>query len=378
MSITPASIKAVFDATAGLDPLFRNNDGTDSPSADQSSLTARRAASSMLLNKGLLRIGIGIPSGAEFELAQVDDPYGFASAKELSLFRRPLPGANLNYLNAVMWDGRESPPGRSLQANLTSQALDATLGHAQADHPPTSQQLRGIVALERSISAAQIHDEDAGKLDAGGALGGPASLFRQEFYIGINDPLGGNPTGAAFNPEVFTLYPAWLRADGLGGGTPASRAAVARGEELFNTRTFTVSGVAGLNDRIGVPSLKATCTTCHDSPNIGNHSVVFPVNIGLTDASRRTPDLPLYTLRNLKTGDTVQTTDPGRALVTGHWADIGKFKGPVLRNLAARPPYFHNGLAATLDDVVSFYDTRFTIGLTAQEKADLAAFLRCL
>jgi cytochrome c peroxidase len=75
---------------------------------------------------------------------------------------------------------------------------------------------------------------------------------------------------------------------------------------------------------------------------------------------------------------TVQTTDPGRAMLTGKWADIGKFKGPILRALAARAPYFHNGSAATLDEVVDFYDTRFGIGLTAPEKADLIAFLRSL
>ena len=63
-------------------------------------------------------------------------------------------------------------------------------------------------------------------------------------------------------------------------------------------------------------------------------------------------------------------------MVTGKWNDIGKFKGPVLRALAARPPYFHDGSAATLADVISFYDTRFQARFTEQEKADLLAFLR--
>ena len=101
----------------------------------------------------------------------------------------------------------------------------------------------------------------------------------------------------------------------------------------------------------------------------------MPLNIGLTDASRRTPDLPLYYLRRKTTMETVTTTDPGRAMVTGKWNDIGKFKGPILRALAARAPYFHNGSAATLEEVVDFYNTRFTIGLTRREKADLVAFL---
>jgi cytochrome c peroxidase len=81
---------------------------------------------------------------------------------------------------------------------------------------------------------------------------------------------------------------------------------------------------------------------------------------------------------NKTTRETVQTSDPGRALITGRWKDIGKVKGPVLRGLAARAPYFHNGSAATIEDVIAFYDDRFNIGFTSQEVEDLAAFLRSL
>ncbi|MEO8998608.1 MAG: hypothetical protein ABI227_09250, partial [Rhodanobacter sp.] len=133
-----------------------------------------------------------------------------------------------------------------------------------------------------------------------------------------------------------------------------------------------------LNDATGQVVIKGTCSTCHDSPNIGNHSVALPINIGISDASRRTADMPLYTLTNYSTGQTVQTTDPGLALRTGKWADIGKFKGPILRAVAARAPYFHNGSAATLGDVVDFYNTRFNVNITAQQKHDLVAFLSAL
>jgi cytochrome c peroxidase len=74
----------------------------------------------------------------------------------------------------------------------------------------------------------------------------------------------------------------------------------------------------------------------------------------------------------------VKTSDPGRAMVTGKWADVSKFKGPILRALAARAPYFHNGSAATLEQVVEFYQSRFNLSLTAREKADLVAFLGAL
>jgi cytochrome c peroxidase len=136
--------------------------------------------------------------------------------------------------------------------------------------------------------------------------------------------------------------------------------------------------VKGLNDVLRQPVVMGTCSTCHNTPGAGNHSVPLPLDLGIADASRRTPDLPLYTLRNKRTHEEIQTTDPGRALITGQWQDIGKFKGPTLRALAARPPYFHNGSAGSLDEVVQFYNQRFGIGLTPQEAEDLVAFLRAL
>ena len=81
--------------------------------------------------------------------------------------------------------------------------------------------------------------------------------------------------------------------------------------------------------------------------------------------------MPLYTFQNKTTGEVIQTTDPGRALITGKWEHMSLFKGPILRGLAARAPYFHNGSAATLAEVVEFYNRRFNVGLSAQEKDSL-------
>jgi hypothetical protein len=87
--------------------------------------------------------------------------------------------------------------------------------------------------------------------------------------------------------------------------------------------------------------------------------------------------LPFYIGINA-TGEVKTTTDPGRALVTGLWADVGKTKGPILRGLAGRTPYFHNGSALTLNDVITFYNKRFNIGFTQQNQQDLVAFLSSL
>ncbi len=377
-TITPAHLQARFDATGGLDPVFRTNDGANSPRLDYSTVAARRSACSMLLNKGLIRVGIGIPDNAEFTLVACDDPYGYASAKELSLFRRPLPATNLGYLSGVMWDGRQTFPGNTMAQNLMSQSNDATLGHAQALHGLTDEQKQQIVTFESSLGTAQMVDNQAGPLNIEGAFGGPGLLELQPFFLGINDPLGLNPTHAPFNPHGFTLFQGWSFVNSGLTSVDEARLSIARGEEIFNTRPININGVSGLNDELKVDTIRGTCTTCHDTPNVGDHSVAAPLNIGLTDALRRTADLPLYTLENKQTGQMVQTTDPGRALITGKWKDIGRFKGPILRGLAARAPYFHNGSAATLNDVVKFYDDRFELKLTPREKADLVAFLRCL
>jgi cytochrome c peroxidase len=109
MTVTPEVIQRRFRDTAGLDPIFRAVDGSNSPNADLGTRASRREAFSLLLDRGLIRVGIGIPTAVtEFDLVAVDDPYGYASAKELSLFRRPPPASNLRFLSTVMWDGRET------------------------------------------------------------------------------------------------------------------------------------------------------------------------------------------------------------------------------------------------------------------------------
>jgi hypothetical protein len=386
-SISPPEVQARFVRTRGLDPLFRTNDGSHSPLADVSTFAARRKAFNMLLSKGLIRVGIGMPAGAEFELLSVDDPYGYASAAELSLFRRPLPSTNLRFLTTVMWDGRESfPPlgtsailatntpeqnAMALFEDLRHQANGATTGHAQGE-ALTDAQSTAIALFELNLVTAQQVDRRAGVLSAHGGNGGPEKLAQQPFYVTINDVLGADMFHRDFDPTAMTLY------EGYAGARSPREAAIARGAALFNAPRINITGVGGINDALGVSSIRGSCTFCHDAPNVGDHSVALPIDIGLTDEHVRTPDMPLYTLRNLATGGLRKTTDPGRALLTGKWSDIGKFKGPVLRGLAARAPYFHNGMAADLNAAVEFYDNRFSIGFTAQEKADLVAFLESL
>jgi cytochrome c peroxidase len=388
-TVSAASVRARFAASAGADPIFRLVDGATCPSDDVATLAAKRQAYKLLLDKGLIRIGIGMPTtNLQFAVTKVDDPYGCTTNPAtgltgpttgiLSMYRRPLPSTNLGFLTAIMWDGREP--------DLAHQSMDATLGHAQADAPPSADQQAQIVAFESGVFTAQIFDNQAHVLHADGAKGGPIALSLQQFFTGINDPLGKNPTGAAFDPNIFDLYRPWLGSRGMS-EEARYRQSIARGEELFNTTPINITGVAGLNDVLGMPSIPGFCGTCHDTPNVGNHSVKAPLNIGIANAGLDKPPaldisgLPVFTLQCTQgplAGQTFVVTDPGRALITGSCADIGKLKGPILRGLAARAPYFHNGSAASLLGVVNFYDQRFKIGFTEQQKQDLVNFLNSL
>lgn len=400
-SLTPSQIQQLFYASGGTNPLFQPVDGANCSTANTSSFQASLNAYSLLLNQGLIRIfeKVAPLPDLQYQITAISDPYNCSTnlatgltaygpnvtpAGFLSVYRRPLASANLAVLSTILADGRET--------TLQQQAIDANRIHAQATTPLTTAQAQQIVAFESGLYAAQSYSNLAGNLTGYGVSGGPVAFSQQPFYLGINDPFGGNPTDAAFNPNVFTLYTAWQQpggtgwgwGNGYGNGGETPTASIANGEAIFNTQQFTISGVAGLNDVLGQPSITGTCSTCHDAPNAGTHSVNLLMDTGASAPGApglNLSALPVFTLQCVAgplAGESFTTTDPGRAILSGQCADIGKVKVLTLRNLAVRPPYFHNGSAPTLNAVVGFYNSRFNIGLTPQNQADLVAFLNAI
>jgi cytochrome c peroxidase len=419
MSVSAAHVQARFDQTQGLDPIFRTVDGsTCNHGMDISTLAGRSAAYSLLRTRGLIRIAIAVPGNADYKVMSVNNLYGCNESDTISMYRRPLPATNLRFLSAVMFDGRESspltgtlkityaPPPDSLDnllSDLAHQSLDATKGHAEGDGSrPTPDEQKQIVNFEMALSTAQIIDNLAGRLDGRGATGGPVPLTTQPFFISINssvDPLapgveppgGLTPGDGRFTPAIFNPFDAWASMP-----STSPKAAVARGQAIFNSKPINITGVAGINDPVAAgglgagdnPPLQGTCGTCHDTPNVGNHSFPTPLNIGTGDPDPSNPSvnlggldvryLPSITVCKLDLSSCKTTTDLGQALIDGKFDHVGKIKGPILRGLAARAPYFHNGSALTLLDVVHFYENRFGLVLTPQEESDLVAFLGAL
>ena len=336
-AINPGTLQEIFDETDGTDPVFNLLDA-DNPNMDVSTTEARLAAYSMLLRYGVFRRGGAPRPNSEWELIAVDDPHGFANLNRLVQWRRAMPSANFALGSAtVNWDGGNSV-GTDQHAGLVNQASRNVTGGQQGS-PAPPEVIDDIVAFEESLSSAQFSVPGVGRLDAGNPRGGPEELSKMTKTAGR-----------------FNLFDVWI------GDSNRLRAQIARGQEIFNS--------VNANGR--------SCNGCHSSANNGTNVNNAMFDIRTASAEARTPDLPLYTFRNRTTGEIRQLTDAGRGNITGLWSDLGRFKTPTLRALSARAPYFHNGIAATLEDVVRHYEHHLGFVFTDQERADLVAFLGAL
>jgi cytochrome c553 len=340
-SINPGTLQDLFDQTGGTHPIFNKLDANN-PEMDLSTPAARLAAYSMLLSRGVFRRGGPPRANSEWELIAVEDPHEWAHLGRLVHWRRVMPTINFKQGSAtVNWDGGNSV-GTDQEAGLKLQAARNITG-AQEGPPAPPEVIDDIVRFEKSLSTAQLIVPGVGRLDSDGARGGPEELSKMP----ATPILGGR----------FDLFDAWIN------HSNPRRAQIARGQEIFNNKR-------NANNR--------TCNGCHNSPNNGTNvgNTLFDIQTASFDA--RPDDFPLYTFRNRTTGEIRQLTDAGRGNITGLWNDLGKFKTPTLRALAARAPYFHNGIAPTLTDVVLHYERHLGFVLTDQERADLVAFLNAL
>ena len=218
-----------------------------------------------------------------------------------------------------MWDGRETVKGQAIRSDLVTQASTRRPATRRAPRRPLAQ-LQAIVDFELGAVHRADTDHGAGSLHGQRRARRSADAATQPFCIGINDPLNILPvmpgacatSSGGLDPNVFTLFGAWEHADS------PERQAIARGEKLFNTRSFVIDNVAGLNGAPGRSRGRADAGRhLHDLPRHAERRQSLDLDAaeyGSHDAALRTPDLPLYTLENKTTHETVKTTDPA-----GQW-----------------------------------------------------------
>jgi hypothetical protein len=409
MSVSTSGLLDRWRATDGTDPVFAAFDGSNCPGLPQK----EEGSHSLLLKRGLFRIPLpwppqnldGSKKPVEFTIEVVRDPtgcnlsgeYGLKSAQPtISVYRRPRPVANLKYVVSggrpiVLKTGMladvdpetKQPVGMNLmsdarEATLKTQALDAIMGHEQARVAPSREQLEKIVEYESQVYSSQMAHIFGGPL---AIPGGPAALG----VAALRDHKAGVLGDNNYDP-VFGQFTAWK-------GNDYYRSSVARGADIFMYRQFWLRDAAHINSiGLGNP-LKRTCATCHNAQMTGQDLSAGWVDVGTTNYPTWTEpatwaessELPVFKITCSKDADphpylgrVIYTTDPGRALITGKCVDVGSIVMQQLRGLAARAPYFVNGSAKSLREVVDFYDRRFEMRLSDEEKEDLINFLGAL
>jgi len=411
MSLSAATAAQLWAETRGKDPLFAPIDGANCPNQPQGQYSSH----SLLIEHGLFRIARPWPPLAadgtrvepEFSLEVMRDPtgcnldarYGLYSAEPtVSVYRRPRPAANLKYVTGIgfSFDPKNGLPlaldretGQPVSGNVLSdarvptlraQAIDALYSHAELHGAVDPAKLDAIIAFETQLYTAQSSDERAGDLTSGGAQGGPDALAQAK---------AAQLQSSTANP-IWGEFAAWAQASGQSANSDTQaefRASVARGAKLFASRQFLVSDSTGINDTGFGNPVRNSCAFCHNMLHIGLDVAPGQVDLGTTNLphANAQPDLPLFRLvckpdapAHPYLGRVVYTHDPGYALTTGKCLDIGKITAQPMRGLAGRAPYFANGSAATLAEVVDFYDQRYEMELTDQEKLDLQHLLEVL
>jgi hypothetical protein len=426
MSLSVSSINQLWQASAGKDPIFAPFDGMNCPNLPAGDPSAH----SLLLRRGLFRIPLPWPPRdaeghtitPEFTVEVVRDPtgcntdpvYGIEGERgEVSVYRRPRAAANLRYVASSGFGvspfiGKtgalaaiDPDTGRPVNMNMMADARESTLktqaqsaahGHLEVAQPLSAGQLDKIREFELQLYAAQVFSDGAGALDE---PDGPSGLGPRAMATGADGVLGNNTTRF-----VIPMEEKWSELPDGGDAEErernAFRESVQRGHDVFFFRTFWIRDAMHINTvGLGNP-IKRTCATCHGMHMTGMDTANGWMDVGTTNHpwaleppespwAETLPELPLFKITcradlppHPFLGREIYTQDPGRALISGRCEDVGAIVIQQFRGLAARAPYFSNGSAATLRELVDFYDRRFNIRYTEQERSDLVNFLSVL
>ncbi len=285
----------------------------------------------------------------------------------------PTPSTNLGYAAKVelgkqlYFDGRLSKNGQVACAfchnpfagfadpRQTSIGVDGKIGGRQA---PT--------VLNTAFNRIQFWDGRAGSLEeqAIGPIQNPIEMGEtHENVVKKLRKIKG------YQDQFKAVFGAEVNLQGIAEAIAAYERTVISTDSPFDKY---VAGDQNAMDAAAVRGLalfkgKARCILCHGGPNFTDNRFH---NLGVPQVGPLKEDLGRYNVTRLD-------------------KDKGAFKTPTLRSIAQTAPYMHDGAFATLEEVVEFLnqggganpnlDAQVkSLGLTAEEKSDLVAFLKAL
>ena len=271
------------------------------------------------------------------------DLYGF---RQQVTGRKSVTFVDAGYPNLLFWDGRASATFRDPVTNAIVLNNGGAL-ESQAVGPPVNSVEMAHAGRDWNATAAQI------------SVATPLALA-PAMPSALNTWIGGRTY-----PELFA------EAFGTPDVTPTRIAlAIATYERtLYSDRTPLDQAI------VGIGSLNASETR--------GRGLFAQVECAVCHSGSLTSDNNFH-----YTGVRPTNEDTGRFQVTGVTGNLGQFRTPNLRNVELRGPYFHNGRFQTLEDVVAFYNRGGDFnapnknpdvrprGLSAQQQADLVAFLK--
>lgn len=278
-----------------------------------------------------------------------------------------------------------------------------------ADNPMTAEKIAlgkqlyfdGRLSLDNKVSCASCHDPAKGfsngerfATGVGGKKGGRSAptvinsaYSTLQFWDGRAKTLEEQALGPIQNPieMTMTLDDVVKRLNGIAGyksqfkkvfGTDVTSEGIAKAIAAYertvvsgnapydkfkagDTKALSESAQRGMKLFFG----KAHCSACHAGPNFSDNS-----------------------FHNVGVGMDKKDFDKGRADISKLSGDTGAFKTPTLREIARTAPYFHDGSAKTLEEVVDHYakggipnewldEEIFNIKIAPGEKTDLVKFM---
>lgn len=285
----------------------------------------------------------------------------------------PIPATNLNYAAKIKLGEQLFFDGRLSKNNAISCGFCHTPGFGFADPKQTSLGVDGKLGgrqaptvYNTAFNPVQFWDGRAGSLEEQAIAPIINPVEMAETYENVVKKLNQHK---GYRDQFQAVFGTGVSVQGIGEAIAAYERTIISTNSAFDKFILGDKSAMGEEAKRGMALYKgkARCILCHNGPNFTDNKFH---NLGVPQVGPMKEDL-------------------GRYYVTRQEWDRGAFKTPTLRSIIKTAPYMHDGAFKTLEEVIDFLNEgggpnshlsplMKPLGLNAQEKTDLIAFLNAL